>query len=145
MTLMKTATAKSARKPGRPRVNLLPRAEQVRVAKQAQRQRDRAAGLALCQVKLRKDVAERLRQAVAIPGFDAELENFLGEAVVEVDKYPNLKLIAWNRADSLLTARDAFALYERNWKFVDTKNMGAAERELIRRLTETWGHGVMNV
>ena len=145
MILMKTATAKSARKPGRPRVNLLPRAEQVRVAKQAQRQRDRAAGLALCQVKLRKDVAERLRQAVAIPGFDAELEKFLGEAVVEVDKYPNLKLIAWNRADSLLTARDAFGLYERNWKFVDTKNMGAAERELIRRLTETWGHGVMNV
>ena len=142
---MKTATAKLTRKPGRPRVNLLPRAEQVRVAKQAQRQRDRAAGLALCQVKLRKDVAERLRQAVAIPGFDAELEKFLGEAVVEVDKYPNLKLIAWNRADSLLTARDAFGLYERNWKFVDTKNMGAAERELIRRLTETWGHGVMNV
>lgn len=145
MILMKTATAKLTRKPGRPRVNLLPRAEQVRVAKQAQRQRDRAAGLALCQVKLRKDVAERLRQAVAIPGFDAELEKFLGEAVVEVDKYPNLKLIAWNRADSLLTARDAFGLYERNWKFVDTKNMGAAERELIRRLTETWGHGVMNV
>ena len=142
---MKTTTAKSARKPGRPRVNLLPHAEQVRVAKQAQRERDRAAGLALCQVKLGKDVAERLRQAVAIPGFDAELEKFLGEAVVEVDKYPNLKLIAWNRVDSLLTARDAFALYERNWKFVDTKNMGAAERELIRRLTETWGHGVMNV
>ena len=117
----------------------------MRVAKQAQRQRDRAAGLALCQVKLRKDVAERLRQAVAIPGFDAELEKFLGEAVVEVDKYPNLKLIAWNRVDSLLTARDAFGLYERNWKFVDTNNMGAAERELIRRLTETWGHGVMNV
>ena len=145
MILMKTATAKPTRKPGRPKVNLLPRAEQVRVAKQAQRQRDRAAGLALCQVKLRKDVAERLRQAVAIPGFDAELEKFLGEAVVEVDKYPNLKLIAWNRVDSLLTARDAFGLYERNWKFVDTKNMGVAERELIRRLTETWGHGVMNV
>jgi len=105
----------------------------------------RAAGLALCQVKLRKDVAERLRQAVAIPGFDAELEQFLGDAVVEVRKYPNLKLIAWNRVDPFLTARDAFGLYERNWKFVDTKNLTAGERDLIRRLTEKWGRGVMNI
>ena len=142
---MKNATPKTARKLGRPRVNLLPRAEQVRVAKRAQRERDRVAGLALCQVKLRKDVAERLRQAVAIPGFDAELEQFLGDAVVEVRKYPNLKLIAWNRVDPFLTARDAFGLYERNWKFVDTKNLTAGERDLIRRLTEKWGRGVMNI
>ena len=145
MFSMKHANPEMTRKPGRPKVNLLPRAEQMRVAKQAQRQRDHAAGLALCQVKLRKEVAVRLRQALAIPGFDAELEKFLAEAVVEVAKYPNLKLIAWNRVDPLLTARDAFCLYERNWKFVDTKNMDAAERELIRRLTETWGRGVMNV
>jgi hypothetical protein len=142
---MKHANSDMARKPGRPKVNQLPRAEQVRVAKRAQRDRDRKAGLALCQIKLRKEVAERLRQAVAIPGFDAELEQFLGDAVVEVRKYPNLKLIAWNRVDPFLTARDAFGLYERNWKFVETKNLTAAERDLIRRLTEKWGRGVMNV
>jgi hypothetical protein len=142
---MKTTPPVALRKPGRPRVNPLSRIEQIRVAKRAQRQRDREAGLALCQIKLRKAVAERLRQAVAIPGFDAELEKFLGDAVVEVRKFPNLKLLAWNRVDEFLTARDAFGLYERNWKFVDTGNMPDRERELIRRLTEQWGSGVMNV
>jgi hypothetical protein len=142
---MKNAASIAARKLGRPKVNPLPRTEQVRVAKRAQRQRDRDAGLALCQLKLPRKIAERLRQAVAIPGFDAELEKFLGEAVVEVRRFPNLKLIAWNRVDSYVTDRDAFGLYERNWKFVDTKNLTDAERGLIRRLTEKWGHGVMNV
>jgi len=145
MVRMKKATPKAPPGPGRPKVNPLPRAEQVRVAKRAQRERDRSAGLALCQVKLRKAVADRLRQAVAIPGFDAELEQFLEDAVVEVGKYPNLKLIAWNRVDPFLTARDAFGLYERNWRFVDTKNLTADERDLICRLTERWGRGVMNV
>ena len=137
--------AGSLARPGRPKVNSLPRTDQIRIAKRAQRQRDRDAGLALCQVKLRKDVAERLRNALAIPGFDAELEKFLEDAVVEVRKFPNLKLLAWNRVDQFLTERDAFGLYERNWKFVDTKNMTDGERELIRRLTEKWGRGVMNV
>lgn len=142
---MKTTAPNAGRKPGRPKVNPLPRIEQMRVAKRTQRQRDRDAGFSLCQLKLPKAVAERLRQAVAIPGFDAELEKFLGDAVVEVRQYPNLKLIAWNRVDPFITARDAFGLYERNWKFVDTKNLTDAERELIRRLTEQWGRGVMNV
>jgi len=133
------------RKRGRPKANPLPRKEQLRVAKRAQRQRDRAAGLALYQVKLPRKVAERLRQAVAIPGFDAELKKFLDDAVVEVRKYPNLRLLAWNRVDPFITERDAFGLYERNWKFVDTKNMTDGERQLVRRLTEKWGRGVLNV
>jgi len=101
--------------------------------------------LALYQVKLPRKVAERLRQAVAIPGFDAELKKFLDDAVVEVRKYPNLRLLAWNRVDPFITERDAFGLYERNWKFVDTKNMTDGERQLVRRLTEKWGRGVLNV
>jgi len=133
------------RQRGRPKANPLPRKEQLRVAKRAQRQRDRAAGFALCQVKLPREVAERLRHAVAIPGFDAELRKFLEDAVVQVRKYPNLQLLAWNRADPFITERDAFGLYERNWKFVDTKNMTDDERQLIRRLTEKWGRGVLNV
>ncbi|MGQ0752006.1 MAG: hypothetical protein ACT4PS_15855 [Betaproteobacteria bacterium] len=115
------------------------------MAKRAQRQRDRAAGLALCQVKLPRALAEQLRHALAIPGFDAELKRFLEDALVEVRKYPNLQLLAWNRADPYITERDAFGLYERNWKFVDTKTMTEGERQLIRRLTEKWGRGVLNV
>ena len=142
---MKNAVRVDGRKAGRPRANPLPRREQVRVAKRAQRERDRAAGLVLCQVKLPKNLAEQLRHAVAIPGFDAELKKFLEDALVEVRKYPNLQLLAWNRVDPYITERDAFGLYERNWKFVDTKTMIEQERQLIRRLTEKWGRGVLNV
>ena len=127
------------RGPGRPKVNPLPRAEQVRLAKRAQRERDREAGLVLCQVKLRKETAALLRHALGIPGFDGELEKFLADEIVEVKIYPNLGFLCWKRIDPYLTAKDAFGLYERNKRFVDTKNMTEGERSLIRKLTQRWG------
>jgi hypothetical protein len=132
-------------RPGRPKTNPRPRHEQLRIAKRRQRQRDRAAGLALCQVKLPQITAQRLRHALATPGFEAEFERFLDEAIVETRQFPNLKLLCWNRADPFMTERDAFGLYERNWRFVENRNMRANERALIRRLTEKYGHGVLNV
>ena len=135
----------AVRRPGRPKTNPLPRGEQVRIAKRAQRQRDREAGLVVCQVKLHAEPANKLRHAIAIPGFNAELERFLEDAVVEVRKFPNLQLLCWNRRNEFLTGRDALGLYERNWRFVDTKEMRAGERDLIRRLTEKFGKGILNV
>ena len=117
----------------------------MRHAKRAQRGRDRQAGLVLCQVKLKKSLAEKLRRALAIRGFDAELGEFLEEAVVDMRDYPNLQLLCWNRVDRFITDSDAFALYERNWRFVDTRNLGDRERRLIERLTAKYGHGVLNV
>ena len=142
---MSTRLQNAGGRPGRPKTNPKPRPEQLRIAKRSQRERDRAAGLALCQVKLPAATARRLRHAVAIPGFDAELELFLDEAIVETRKFPNLKLLCWNRATPFLTGRDAFNLYERNWRFVDTKTMPEDERVLIRRLAEKYGRGVLNV
>ena len=142
---MNTPLPKSKARPGRPRTNPRPRHEQLRIAKRSQRQRDREAGLVLCQIKLPRHAAERLRYALATPGFDVQLEKFLDEAVIDTRTFPNLKLLCWNRAAPLLTERDAFALYERNWRFVDTANMPEAEHALIRRLTEKYGRGVLNV
>ena len=133
------------RRPGRPRTNPRPRPEQLRIAKRLQRQRDRDAGLALCQVKLPQKTAQRLLHALAIPGFDAELRTFLDDAIVETRKFPNLNLLCWNRATPFLTERDAFGLYERNWRFVDTETMPEDERALLRRLAEKYGRGVLNV
>jgi len=48
-------------------------------------------------------------------------------------------------ANTFLTERDAFGLYERNWRFVDTGNMPDGERALIRRLAEKYGQGILNV
>jgi hypothetical protein len=129
---------------GRPRKNPLPRHEQLRVAKRAQRARDRAAGRVLCQVKLSPAVAERLRNALRLPGFEARLGQFLAEQVIDVREYPELALLCWNRADRFLPAQEAFALYERNWRFVDEKRLSARERGLLDRLARRYGNGVLN-
>lgn len=121
------------------------RREQLRLAKRAQRERDRDEGLVLCQVKLRPATAEKLRRALAIAGFEETLAWLLDESLVDVEAYPNLHLLCWNRAERFVPAAEAFALYERNWRFVDEKNLLPAERELIERLARTYGGGLLNV
>ena len=130
---------------GRPRTSSLSRSEQLRRAKRAQRLRDRAEGWGVCHLKLRRPAAERLRLARREPGFAAALEQFLGNLVIDVRDYPNLRLLCWNRAEMLLSARDAFALYERNWRLVDPSRLDARERALIERLSQTYGNGLLNV
>lgn len=61
-------------------------------------------------------------------------------------KYPQLKLIAWNRREDVaIDDADAFGLYERNWQYVDKNNITTKERELIDRLIREQGNGVFNV
>ena len=133
------------RRPGRPRTSPLPRNEQLRLAKRAQRDRDREAGMVLCQMKMRAATAEHLRNALAIPTFEDQLDAFLRETILDARRFPNLQLLMWNRADFLLTDRDAFGLYERNWRFVDRKRLTRQELALIRRLAAKYGNGVLNV
>ena len=121
------------------------RAEQLRRAKQAQRERDAAAGLVLCQVKLRPETARKLREALAVPGVEQALAAFLDDVVIDSRDYPSLHALTWNRRDPRLTPRDAFALYERNWRFVDAARMPDAERKLVSQLTERFGDGILHV
>ena len=129
----------------RPAADQAHRREQLRLAKRAQRERDREAGLVLCQLKLRPAVAEKLRGGVGIPGFEDALARFLDQSLVDVAAYPNLRLLCWNRAERFIPAAEAFALYERNWRFVDEKTLDATEKELIERLARTYGGGLLNV
>ena len=124
---------------------LLRRREQLRLAKRAQRDRDREAGLVLCQLKVRPETAEKLRRAIAIAGFEDTLAQFLDDSLVNVEAYPNLRLLCWNRAERFIPAAEAFALYERNWRFVDEKTLPPAERAFIERLARAHGGGVLNV
>lgn len=65
---------------------------------------------------------------------------------ISLGEYPELRKLAWNRAPgSVLTPAEAFGLYEREWRHVDTEALGQAERDLIRALIETIGQGVFNV
>ena len=130
---------------GRPKTSLLTREEQLREAKRAQRQRERRAGLSTVQLRLPKNQAEQLRAALKTPDFQQDFENFLKDYVLDINQWPMLKDLAWNRHDSWLPAEEALRIYERNWRFVDVDKLDNEEAELIHRLQEHYGNGVLNV
>jgi hypothetical protein len=133
------------RRPGRPKTSPLSRSEQLRLAKRAQRARERDAGTVVVPLKLPARDAERVRAAMARPEFTRRLRGLLDDALIEIAAYENLAALCWNRRDRYLGADEAFRLYERNWRFVDTRRMKSAERALIERLTARYGNGVLNV
>ena len=120
------------------------RREQLRAAKQRQRQRDRSAGFRLYQIKLPSDLCDRLKAGMREPRFVDRLHAFLREELIPVDDYPGLKLLCWNRRAPYITRREAFALYERNWRFVDAGATPEHERTLINVLAREFGHGLIN-
>ena len=63
---------------------------------------------------------------------------------VDVKSYPNLELLCWNLATPRVTRRDAFAIYERNWRWIDAANTPAHERAFIDSLAEEFGGGLIN-
>ncbi|GAA2884382.1 hypothetical protein GGQ99_005123 [Aminobacter niigataensis] len=68
-----------------------------------------------------------------------------GPAIVPKD-FPELKMLMWNRDCARpMPADEVFALYERNWRFVDRARLTAEETLLIAELTEEFGHGHMLV
>jgi len=95
-------------------------------------------------VTLPARTAAKLRVALHDPAFLASLDRLLDEEVVRVADYPALSDIAWNLNVEILPARDAFGLYERNWRFVDEKRLDAAERALIARLADRFGAGIIH-
>jgi len=116
----------------------------LRRAKRAQRDRDRAAGVVQVQLKLPRPVAAKLCVTTRIPGFAQALDAFLDELVVRLADYPALADLAWNRTDEYLPAREAFGLYERNWRFVEPGRLDERERALIERLAQRFGAGVIH-
>lgn len=63
-----------------------------------------------------------------------------------IGDFPQLRLIAWNRnPHDVITGKEAFDLYERNWRFVDESAMSSHERTMVDRLTREFGHGVLHV
>jgi len=45
----------------------------------------------------------------------------------------------------VLDGRDALALYERNWRFVDKEAFNDEEQKLLNMLVAQYGNGVLNV
>lgn len=74
------------------------------------------------------------------------LEFTLKPSQVRLADYPQLRLLAWNRpGQEHIPERQALALYERNWDHVDRDRLSAQEKNLIQRLVEQYGNGVLHV
>jgi len=67
------------------------------------------------------------------------------EKTFSIDDYPQLSLLAWNRVIRTIDEEEAFALYERNWRFVDVDTLTKSESNFIDRLIQKYGNGVLNV
>ena len=127
---------------GRPRSSGLPRSQQLRLAKQAQRARERQAGLVDARLKLPEAIAERLAFAAKQDGFVASLATFLQDAAIEIAAFPQLHLLCWNRRAKFITPAEAWNLYERNQRFVESANMIEQERSLLLALSQRFGGGL---
>jgi len=63
------------------------------------------------------------------------------QMVIPAD-YPELRLLAWSRDPARpIPAAEAFALYERNWRFVDNGRLTEREAAFIRDLVDRFGQG----
>jgi len=129
---------------GRPAISNLSRKEQLRRAKRAQRERERGAGLVNVQLLLPQPVATKLAAIRGLPGFAGLLDAALDQLVIRIRDYPQLSDLAWNRSDEFIPAKEAFQLYERNWRFIEPGRLDAREQELINRLKAEYGGGVIN-
>lgn len=129
---------------GRPKASPVPRDEQLRRAKRAQRTRQREAGIVHVQLAMPQALALKLAAARGTAQFLPELDAMLERLLVRVADYPQLRDLAWNRSDEMIPASEAFALYERNWRFVQADRLDDGERALIERLKIEFGHGVIN-
>ena len=74
----------------------------------------------------------------------AQHQRHQADTRVDVESYPNLRLLCWSLAELRLTRRDAFAIYERNWRWIDPANTPAHERAFIESLAEEFGGGLIN-
>lgn len=129
---------------GRPKVSKLSRKDQLRHAKRAQREREKRAGLVNVQLTLPKEIAQKLSVARRAPDFLWLLDSALDRMVIRIRDYDQLCDLAWNRSDDFIPAKEAFQLYERNWRLIEPAALAPKERALIERLKDEFGSGVIN-
>lgn len=65
---------------------------------------------------------------------------------VHLDNYPQLKSLTWNLPGvRTVSPRQAFELYERNWRHVDRSALGPSEQALIEALGSQFGREFLRV
>ena len=74
----------------------------------------------------------------------AQLQPHQADDLIDLALYPSLRLLCWNLATPRIARRDAFAIYERNWRWIDPADTPAHERAFIDSLAEEFGGGLIN-
>ncbi len=134
-----TSTTSQTTRRGRPRSSTQSRVEQVRAAKRRQRAREGAAGTVEVRLKLPVAQAEKLAFAMRHPRFADALRNLLERDMLRIADFPQLQLLCWNRQTAYIDAADAWSLYDRNHRFVDTGHLAPDERALLSELERRFG------
>ncbi len=120
------------------------RLKQLRSAKKRQRDRDKADGFNLYQIKLPNRLVEKLKAGMKDETFVAKLSDFVDREIVDVRDYPALRLLCWNLNQPFVTRKKAFQVYEGNWRHVDESKMDQGELNLLAALKNEFGQGVIN-
>jgi len=120
------------------------RQKQLRNAKQRQRNRDKANGFSLYQIKLPARLVGKLKVGMRDETFVTRLFDFVDLEVIDVREYPTLKLLCWNRDQIFMTRKEAFHVYEGNWRHVVENRMDQIELDLLVALKNEFGRGVIN-
>lgn len=56
--------------------------------------------------------------------------------------YPQLDGLMWDSQASEIDGEQAFLLYEKRWRYVEQANLNESEKQLIEKLTQTFGKGL---
>jgi len=64
---------------------------------------------------------------------------------IEIDKYPQLATLCWNRNLRFAEEPEVLSIYEAGWRFIERERLTPTELELINRLAQQYGNGVLNV
>lgn len=64
------------------------------------------------------------------------------EHLVDRKAYPELDGILWDRTDRYIEMADAYAAYERRWRYVNAQCMSASEAQLLSALIRDIGKGM---
>ena len=118
------------------------RQQQLRLAKRRQREREKRRGVVTCELRLPQRVADKFKTGRKHSDFVESVCAFIDRQVLSLEDYESLRLLAWNRSGRFVTRAEAFALYERNWRHVDSGALSADEKALIEELTREYGNGV---
>jgi transcriptional regulator with XRE-family HTH domain len=61
---------------------------------------------------------------------------------IELDRYPALRRASWHIPyQRTVTPREAFEIYDRNWRHIDRESLTEPERWLVRSLSAAYGRG----